>query len=87
MNLLDLLQWPAMLMAIAASWLVGSERKRRRQWGFWIFLASNVAWIAWAWHTNAPALLLLQVALAAMNIRGVKKADPHRHGGDRPREP
>lgn len=80
MNVLDFLQWPAMLLTVAAAWLVASTQKKRRQWGFWVFLASNAAWIAWAWHAHAPALLTLQLALAAMNIRGVVKADPAHDG-------
>lgn len=79
-NLLDLLQWPAMALTIAASWLVASTRPRRRRWGFWIFLASNTLWIAWALPAHAPALFLLQVCLAAMNIRGASKAARARCG-------
>jgi hypothetical protein len=62
-------------VAIAASWLVGSTQRRRRCAGFWLFLASNALWIAWGWHSAATALVLLQVALAAMNVRGMTKAD------------
>jgi hypothetical protein len=32
-----------------------------------------VLWIAWSWHVHAWALLVLQVCLGAMNIRGVSK--------------
>ena len=70
---LDLLQWPAMLVTITASWLVASQRPRRREIGFWVFLASNVLWVAWGWYAKAWALIVLQVALAALNIRGVRK--------------
>lgn len=75
MDLWDALQWPAMVITIAASWMVGSEDERRRNWGFWIFLLSNVVWIAWAYKANAPALIALQIALAIMNIRGAKKTE------------
>jgi hypothetical protein len=30
----------------------------------------------WGWHDGAHALIVLQVALAALNIRGVFKNDP-----------
>jgi len=30
-------------------------------------------WIIWGWHDTAYALVTLQIALAAMNIRGVMK--------------
>ena len=70
---LDIIQWPAMVVTVVASYLVASQSERRREWGFWIFLASNVLWVAWGWHDEAWALVTLQVCLAAMNIRGVVK--------------
>ena len=73
MDYLDLIQWPAMLVTIVASWLVASQSKRRRKIGFWIFLLSNAMWIAWGWSAAAYALIALQVALAVMNIRGASK--------------
>ena len=73
MNAGDLVQWPAMVASVVAAWLVASQSDRRRSWGFWIFLASNVLWIAWGWHARAWALIALQVCLAGLNIRGVKK--------------
>jgi len=76
MNLLDLLQWPAMLVTIIASWLVTSQAKRQRSHGFWFFLLSNVLWIAWGVHDHAYALIGLQIALAVMNIRGTYKNEP-----------
>lgn len=72
----DLLQWPAMVVTVLAAWLVASQRRSRRSWGFWLFLASNVLWILWGWHVQAWALILLQVFLGGMNIRGVRKNDP-----------
>lgn len=76
MDWLDLIQWPAMAVTVLAAWLVASNSKRRRQTGFWAFLVSNVLWIVWGWHTDAYALMALQVCLAALNIRGAKKAEP-----------
>ena len=73
---LDWLQWPAMLVTVLAAWLVASSSKRRRNLGFWTFLASNALWIAWGWQAHAEALIVLQVALAALNIRGAFKTDP-----------
>jgi hypothetical protein len=72
---LNLLQWPAMLATVLAAWLVASNAKRRRNWGFWAFFASNVLWGLWGWHDGAMALIALQVALAALNIRGVTKTE------------
>jgi hypothetical protein len=45
----------------------------QRQWGFWIFLVSNILWIGWGWHDHAWALIILQFGLAILNIRGVAK--------------
>jgi hypothetical protein len=75
MNLLDLIQWPAMLVTIIASWLVSSRSEHQRLHGFWYFLLSNVLWIAWGVHDHAYALIGLQIALAVMNIRGTYKND------------
>ncbi|MEO6280676.1 hypothetical protein [Roseateles sp.] len=71
---LDAVQWPAMVVTVWAAWFVGSSEKRRRQIGFWLFLASNVLWTTWGVHAQAYALILLQVCLAAMNIRGALRA-------------
>ena len=73
---LDLVQWPAFVASIAAAWLVASRHRRRRNLGFWVFLASNVLWTIWGVHTSAIALIALQVCLAALNVRGLSKTDP-----------
>ena len=69
------MQWPAMLATVLAAWLVGSDSEERRSAGFWVFLTSNVLWILWGVHDGAFALIALQVALAALNIRGVFKTE------------
>jgi len=80
-DVLDLVQWPAMVVTVAAAWLIGSQRKGRRNLGFWLFLLSNVLWVVWGLHSHAYALIALQVCLAALNIRGAKKNDPQAQGG------
>lgn len=70
---LDWLQWPAMVVTIAAAWLVASNAQRRRAIGFWCFLTSNVLWIAWGIATTTWALVVLQLFLAVTNIRGAAK--------------
>ena len=72
---LNLLQWPAMLATVMAAWLVGSNRENRRNIGFWVFLASNALWALWGWHDGAYALIALQLALAALNMRGASKTE------------
>ncbi len=75
-DFLDLIQWPAMALTIAAAWLVASTSKRKRTVGFWTFLLSNAVWIGWGLHDGAIALIVLQLCLAALNIRGVFKNEP-----------
>ncbi|WP_116810020.1 hypothetical protein [Steroidobacter cummioxidans] len=76
MDVLSLLQWPAMVVTLTAAWLVASQSRTRRNWGFWTFIASNVLWILWGWHEDAIALIVLQVGLFVLNLRGAKKNDP-----------
>ena len=73
MNRLDLIQWPAMLITVIAAWLVASQRKFKRNWGFWLFLISNLLWIVWGLDDGAYALIVLQIFLAFLNIRGTVK--------------
>jgi len=73
MDYADLMQWPAMLMSAVAAWLVGSQRRLKRSIGFWIFLASNLLWAVWGWHAGAYALIVLQICLAVINIRGARR--------------
>lgn len=79
---LDAVQWPAMAVTLVAAWLVGSQSKRKRAWGFWCFIVGNVLWVMWGWHDSAYALIALQVGLFAMNVRGAKKNEPQEgHSG------
>ncbi|BDB27659.1 hypothetical protein CTP10_R50670 [Cupriavidus sp. P-10] len=71
---LEATQWPAMVVTVLATWLVGSRSIARRRAGFWVFMASNVLWIAWGWHGDAYALIVLQLALIVMNLRGMREA-------------
>jgi hypothetical protein len=73
---LDLMQWPAMAATVVAAWLVASQSRRKRNWGFWVFLLSNVLWLAWGWHADAWGVVALQLGLAALNVRGARKNDP-----------
>jgi hypothetical protein len=75
--MLDWLQWPAMAATLVAAWLVASQRRSRRLAGFALFVVSNVLWIAWAAPIGAHALIVLQVGLFVVNMRGIRKNDPH----------
>ena len=65
-----------MAVTVAAAWLVASQRKFKRNWGFWLFLFSNALWIAWGLYDRAYALIVLQICLAFLNIRGAMKNQP-----------
>jgi hypothetical protein len=69
--LIDFLQWPAMLVTLCAAFLVGARHARRRVFGFYTFILSNVLWIVWGVHDEAWALIALQAGLCAMNVRGI----------------
>ncbi|HEV8137828.1 MAG TPA: hypothetical protein VGP85_24325 [Pyrinomonadaceae bacterium] len=73
MNVINDIQWPAMLVTVIAAWLVASQKKSKRNWGFWLFLLSNVMWIVWGVHDGAYALIFLQLCLGFLNIRGAVK--------------
>ena len=75
MEHLDLVQWPAMALTLVASWWVASSRPDKRNVGFWLFIASNVLWAVWGVYAHAYALVVLQIGLCAMNVRGAHKSD------------
>ncbi|PWF49066.1 hypothetical protein [Massilia glaciei] len=72
-EIIDFLQWPAMVVTLLAAWMIGSNHARRRMLGFGLFLLSNVLWIAWGWNDEAYALIGLQLGLIIMNVRGILK--------------
>ena len=74
-EVLALLQWPAMVLTVGASWLAASSRRGRRRLSFRIFLLSHVLWVAWGAPTNATALVVMQFCLAALNIRAAMKTN------------
>ena len=74
MDFMNLLQWPAMVVTVVAAWYIASSHKSKRNWGFGLFLVSNVLWVTWGLYSSALALVILQVCLAALNIRGAMKA-------------
>ncbi|WP_371922265.1 MULTISPECIES: hypothetical protein [Pseudomonas] len=79
LDVIDWLQWPAMLATVLAAWWIGSQQPRRRRVGFVCFIASNLLWAIWGWHTQAWALIVLQFCLCAMNLRGLKKNSADNH--------
>jgi hypothetical protein len=81
MNSIDNIQWPAMVVTVLAAWLIASQSKKKRRIGFWCFLLSNVLWMVWGWSSAAYALVVLQVALAILNVRGASKNEPASESG------
>lgn len=79
MDYLSLLQWPAMVVNILSVWLLTSQSKGKRHLGFLLSLVSNLLWVIWGWHAQAFAVLGLQIALATLNIRGVRKTESKVH--------
>lgn len=67
------MQWPAMAVTVYSSWLLTSTSKRRRCMGFVGFLISNVLWTLWAVPAGVYAVVLLQICLALLNLRGLQK--------------
>jgi hypothetical protein len=70
-TLIDLLQWPAMAVTLCAAFLVGARHARRRVFGFYTFILSNLLWIVWGLHDEAWALITLQLGLLGMNVRAI----------------
>lgn len=62
-----------MLVTVVAAWCIGSHRPGRRMVGFCCFIASNILWSVWGWHAQAWALIVLQLVLCVMNLRGWRK--------------
>ncbi|ALK99529.1 amino acid transporter [Massilia sp. WF1] len=60
-----------MAVTLGAAFLVGARHARRRIFGFYTFILSNILWIVWGVHDEAWALIALQAGLLAMNLRGI----------------
>lgn len=71
--ILNFLQWPAMVATLISAWLVASQSKQKRNLGFWSFIVSNILWVLWGWHDGAYALIVMQVGLLILNVRGAIK--------------
>ena len=81
---IDFLQWPAMVVTIYAAFLIGSQKPKRRIFGFCMFILSNLLWIVWGWHDEAWALIALNATLMMMNIRGIIKNEIGAHKQKQP---
>lgn len=75
MDWINLVLWPAMVVSVIAAGLIGARSPHRRHPGFWVFLVSNLLWIAWEIHDGAYALVALQLTLGTLNVRGLFKTE------------
>ena len=69
----DWLPWLALVVTVGAARLGVTSQQARRRIGFWAFLGSNALWGWQPLQHAARALLLLQLALAGMNVRGARR--------------
>jgi hypothetical protein len=46
--------------------------------GLLVVILSNVLWVVWGWYARAYALIVLQICLVILNLRGAKKNDPEK---------
>jgi hypothetical protein len=68
----ELLRWAAALATMAAAGLVAWRGPpRQTAWGFVLFSAAAVTWIAAAVIDGAPALALQNLVLLGINLLGV----------------
>lgn len=64
-----------MVVNILSVWLLTSSSIDKRHLGFLLSLVSNLLWVIWGWHAQAFAVIGLQLALASLNMRGVRKTE------------
>jgi hypothetical protein len=69
----QLLQWPAMALTVVSVWWIASSSRSRRALGFWSSLAGSLLWILWGYADGAWALIVMQICLVLLNIRGAVK--------------
>ncbi len=75
MDLIGLVQWPAMIVTIAAAWLIASTQRGRRNAGFWLFLLSNVLWVGVDPARRCAGADRTAGGPGDMNIRGALKTE------------
>jgi hypothetical protein len=68
--MIDLLQWPGMVLGLLGAVLVASGQARVRRAGFAVWLVSNGCWIVWALHAQAWGLLGMQVFFSVTSVMG-----------------
>jgi hypothetical protein len=69
-TLLKGLQWSAAALTIYGAWHL-SAPARPISVGFAFFLAANAVWISYAWLTGQSGLLVQQVVLTFISLKGI----------------
>ncbi len=86
MPLVEIFKWFASISGMIAAFMVSLDLGRRViGFGFLLFVASSIAWIAGALLSDDPPLLSQNLVLFAINIFGVyryliRKKPPHADG-------
>lgn len=72
MEMLDILNWFAAISGTIAAFMVSLDNGRRvTGWGFALFVASSIAWIAGALIEGEVPLMSQNLVLFGINIFGV----------------
>jgi hypothetical protein len=72
MHLVDILKWFASISGVIAAFMVSLDHTRRvTGWGFVLFVASSIAWIAGALMSSDEPLWAQNLVLFGINIFGV----------------
>ncbi|MEI9850899.1 MAG: hypothetical protein WDN24_08600 [Sphingomonas sp.] len=72
MTLIDIFKWSASISGIIAAGMVSLDLGRRvTGWGFALFVASSVCWVAGAMMSGDEALWSQNLVLFGINILGV----------------
>lgn len=64
------LEWSAALLTIGGAWLLASASAHAAR-GWLLFLAANVLWIAFALQAGLTGLLVQQLVLTCISLKGI----------------
>lgn len=72
--LITILDWIGTIMVLIAAFILSSKKSskpKNRMYGFIFFLISNILWIPFAILLHAYGLLITQIILFFINLRGI----------------
>jgi hypothetical protein len=72
----NFLDWPAMLTALIGTFILSrrAPSARMRRLAFFIYLVSNLLWLAWACHLRAYPMIIMQLGFLYTSIDGIRNA-------------